>query len=134
MGIVILFRVRRAASILLLLTCLALVFASCKRSEPQPDYASIIEGTYTGTVTTGSATVSGTTNLVRFTNTKVDMHITAGTHTLNIYGITISSPVNDIYYLSYSVAGNTLDGNVQGDLLTYTLTSGTLNGTFTGSR
>ncbi|MCA1741330.1 MAG: hypothetical protein LC630_02430 [Bacteroidales bacterium] len=85
-------------------------------------------------MTTVSATVSGTTGLVRYTNSKVDMHITAGTHTLNIYGITISNSGNNIYYLSYSVAGNTLEGNVQGDLLTYTLTSGTLSGTFTGSR
>ncbi len=134
MGIVIPFRMRRAANILLLLTCLAMVHASCKRSEPQPDYASIIEGTYTGTVTTGSATVSGTTSLARYTNSKVDMHITAGTHTLNIYGIMITTSGNDLYYLSYSIAGNTLVGTVQGNLLTYTLTSGTLNGTFTGSR
>ncbi|MFO7619839.1 MAG: hypothetical protein R6W81_01055 [Bacteroidales bacterium] len=111
MGIVIPFRVRREAGILLLLTCLALMYSSCKKSEPQPDYASIIEGTYTGTVTTGSTTVSGTTNLVRYTSSKVDMHITAGTHTLNIYGITISSPVNDIYYLSYSVAVKCVAGN-----------------------
>jgi hypothetical protein len=125
---------RRASNILLLLTCLALVHASCKRSEPQPDYASIIEGTYTGTVTTGSSNVSGTTSLVRYTNSKVDMHIAAGTHTLNIYGIMITTSGNDLYYLSYSIAGNTLVGTVQGNLLTYTLASGTLNGTFTGSR
>lgn len=134
MGFVILFRVMRAVSILLLLTSLALVYSSCKKSEPQPDYASIIEGTYTGTVTTGSTNVSGTTELVRFTDTKVDMHITAGTHTLNIYGIMITTSGNDLYYLSYSLAGNTLVGTVQGNLLTYTLASGTLNGTFTGSR
>lgn len=134
MGIIIPFRVRRTAAILLFLTCFALVYSSCKKSEPQPDYASIIQGTYTGTVTTVSATASGTTGLVRYTNSKVDMHITAGTHTLNIYGITISNSGNNIYYLSYSVAGNTLEGNVQGDLLTYTLASGTLSGTFTGSR
>lgn len=134
MGIVIPFRVRRAAGILLLLACLTLVFASCKRREPQPDYARIIEGTYAGTVTTGTTTVSGTTELIRFTDTKVDMHITAGTRTLNILGVTVSNSGNDLYYLSYSIAGNTLDGNVQGDLLTYTLSSGTLDGTFTGSR
>ena len=134
MGIFIPFRVMRAVNILLLLTCLAMVYSSCKRSEPQPDYASIIEGTYIGTVTTGSTTVSGTTELVRFADTKVDMHITAGTHTLNIYGIMITTSGNDLYYLSYSLAGNTLVGTVQGNLLTYTLASLTLNGTFTGSR
>jgi uncharacterized Zn-binding protein involved in type VI secretion len=134
MGTVIPFRMRRAAAILLLLTCLALVFASCKKTEPEPDWASIIEGTYTGTVTTGSTTVSGTTSLVRYTSTKADMYIAAGSHTLNINGVRITSSGNDIYYLTYSLAGNTLAGNVNGDLLTYTLTSGTLNGTFTGSR
>lgn len=134
MGIIISFRMRRFFTITLLLAGFALAFTSCKRSEPQPDFASIIEGTYTGTVTTGSTIVSGTTELVRFTDTKVDMHITAGTHTLNIYGIMVTTSGNDLYYLSYSIAGNSLVGTVQGDLLTYTLTSGTLNGTFTGSR
>lgn len=134
MGIIIPFRVRRAAAILFLLACFALVNSSCKKSELQPDYASMIEGTYTGTVTTGSAAISGTTEMVRFTDTKVDMYITAGTHTLNIYGIMITTSGNDLYYLSYSIAGNTLVGTVQGNLLTYTLASGTLSGTFTGSR
>lgn len=134
MGTVILFRMMRTAIIILLLTCFILVFASCKKSEPQTDYAIIIAGTYTGTVTTATTTVSGTTEIVRFTDTKVDMHIAAGTRTLNIYGVRISNSGNDIYYLSYTLAGNTLDGTVQGNQLTYTLSSGTLNGTFTGSR
>ena len=134
MGTFIPFRMKLEVRLPLLLVCIAMAFTFCKRSEPQPDYASIIEGTYTGTVTTGSVSVAGTSELARFTDTKVDMHITAGTHTLDIYGILITTSGNDLYYLSYSVAGNTLAGTVQGNLLTYTLSSGTLNGTFTGSR
>jgi len=134
MGTFIPFRMKLEVRLPLLLVCIAMAFTFCKRSEPQPDYASIIEGTYTGTVTTGSVSVAGTSELARFTDTKVDMHITAGTHTLDIYGIMITTSGNDLYYLSYSVAGNTLAGTVQGNLLTYTLSSGTLNGTFTGSR
>ncbi|MFZ2285477.1 MAG: hypothetical protein WAV93_00680 [Bacteroidales bacterium] len=134
MGTFIPFRMKQAVTLPLLLACIAMAFTCCKRSEPQPDYARIIEGTYTGTVTTGSVSVAGTSGLVRFTDTKVDMHITAGTHTLDIYGIMITTSGNDLYYLSYSIAGNTLAGTVQGNLLTYTLSSGTLNGTFTGSR
>ena len=134
MGTFIPFRMKRAVRLPLLLVCIAMAFTFCKRSEPQPDYAGIIEGTYTGTVTTGSVSVAGTSELTRFTDTKVDMHIAAGTHTLDIYGILITTSGNDLYYLSYSIAGNTLAGTVQGNLLTYTLSSGTLNGTFTGSR
>lgn len=134
MGSFITFRMRRPALIILVNACIALALLSCMRKDPPPDYASIIEGTYTGTVTTSTATASGTTRLERFTDTKVDMHITAGTHSLNIYGIMITTSGNDLYYLSYSIAGNTLAGTVQGNLLTYTLSSGTLNGTFTGTR
>ncbi|MDZ7633819.1 MAG: hypothetical protein U5L72_05040 [Bacteroidales bacterium] len=83
---------------------------SCSRKEPQTDYATIISGLYTGTVTTGSTTVAGTTELVRFTDTKADMHITAGSRNLDIYGVRISNSGNDIYYLSYSLAGNTSTG------------------------
>jgi hypothetical protein len=116
------------------LTCFILIFATCDKNENGTDYAAIIEGTYTGTVITGTSAVPGTTEIVRFTDTKADMHIAAGTHTLNIYGIRITSSGNDVYYLSYAIAGNTLDGNVEGNLLTYTLSSGTLDGTFTGLR
>jgi hypothetical protein len=62
------------------------------------------------------------------------VYITAGTHTLDIYGVRISNSGDDIYYLSYTIVGNTLEGNVEGNQLTYTLTSGALNGTFTGTR
>lgn len=134
MGAFIPLRMIRAVIKFLLLTCLILIFASCDKNESGTDYAAIIEGTYTGTVITGTSAVPGTTEIVRFTDTKVDMHITAGTHTLNIYGIRITSSGNDVYYLSYAIAGNTLDGNVEGNLLTYTLSSGTLDGTFTGLR
>lgn len=118
----------------LMVTCFILILASCDKNGSGTDYAAIIEGTYTGTVITGTSSVPGTTEIVRFTDTKVDMHIAAGTHTLNIYGIRITSSGNDVYNLSYTIAGNTLDGNVEGNLLTYTLSSGTLDGTFTGLR
>ena len=125
---------RRATIFSLLLACAAMGLTACDNNEPQDDYASIISGIYTGTVTTGSTTVPGTTELVRFTDTKADMHITAGSRNLDIYGVRISNSGDDVYYLSYSIVGNTLEGNVEGNQLTYTLTSGALDGTFTGTR
>jgi hypothetical protein len=125
---------RGALILSLLLAGVAMGLSSCDGDDPQDDYASVIEGTYYGTVTTGSTTVPGTTELVRFTDVKVDVHISAGSRTLDIYGVKISNSGDDIYNLSYSIVGNTMDGSVEGNQLTYTLTSGALNGTFTGTR
>jgi len=125
---------RGALILSLLLAGVAMGLSSCDGDDPQDDYASVIEGTYYGTVTTGSTTVPGTTELVRFTDVKVDVHISAGSRTLDIYGVKINNSGDDIYNLSYSIVGNTMDGSVEGNQLTYTLTSGALNGTFTGTR
>ncbi len=111
----------------------AIAIISCNGDDPQ-DYAGIIEGTYTGTVTTATATTSGITIITKRSETRVDMDITAGSHSLNIPGIKVSSADNNIYTLSFSVAGNSLAGEVEGNNLTYTLSSGTLDGTFTGTR
>jgi hypothetical protein len=62
------------------------------------------------------------------------MDITAGSHNLTIPGIKVSSVEDNVYTLSFSVAGNSLAGEVEGNNLTYTLSSGTLDGTFTGTR
>lgn len=134
MGTFVSFRMRGALILSLLLAGVAMGLSSCDGDDPQDDYASVIEGTYYGTVTTGSTTVPGTTELVRFTDVKVDVHISAGSRTLDIYGVKINNSGDDIYNLSYSIVGNTMDGSVEGNQLTYTLTSGALNGTFTGTR
>jgi hypothetical protein len=134
MGTLFPLRIKGALLLAILPALVTLACTSCTGDESQPNYGEIIEGTYSGTVTTGAANVSGITEVVRFTDTKVDLHITAGSHTLDIPGVRITSYGDDIYYLSYSIVGNTLDGNIDGDQLTYTLTSGALNGTFNGTR
>jgi hypothetical protein len=107
---------------------------SCNQDEPTPDYGSIISGTYNGTVTTGSGTTAGVTTITKRSETRVDMAITAGSHSLDIPGVRVSSAEDDVYTLSFSFSGNSLAGEVEGNNLTYTLSSGTLNGTFTGTR
>ncbi len=127
-------RIKRALLLAILPVLVTLACNSCAGGESQPDYGDIIEGTYSGVVTTGSTNVQGITVIARFTDTRVDLHITAGSRTLDIPGVRISNYGDDIYYLSYSIVGNTLEGNVNGDQLTYTLTSGALDGTFNGTR
>jgi hypothetical protein len=125
---------KKAHTLFIFLAIVSIVLLSCGRKEPQPDYAGIIAGTYIGTVTTASGTTSGSSALTRRSETKVDMAIIAGSHSLDIYGVTVSSVKDNIYDLSYAIAGNSLDGKVEGNTLTYTLSSGTLDGTFIGTR
>jgi len=134
MGTLVPLRIKRVLLLAVLPAWVTLAFTSCTWDESQPDYGEIIEGTYSGTVTTGSVNVPGITEVVRYTDTRVDLHITAGSRTLDIPGVRISNNGDDIYYLSYSIVGNTLEGNVSGNQLTYTLASGALDGTFTGTR
>jgi hypothetical protein len=117
----------------ILSTVIIMTFISCNGNDPQPDYASIIAGTYTGTVTTESGTTAGVTIITKRSEAKVDMDITAGSHSLVIPGIKVRVE-NNVYTLSFSVVGNSLAGEVEGNNLTYTLSSGTLDGTFIGTR
>ena len=118
----------------ILSTVIILTFMSCNGNDPQPDYASIIAGTYTGTVTTETGSTAGVTIITKRSEAKVDMDITAGSHNLTIPGIKVSSVEDNVYTLSFSVVGNSLAGEVEGNNLTYTLSSGTLDGTFIGTR
>jgi hypothetical protein len=85
-------------------------------------------------VTTGSGSTAGITTITKRSETRVDMDITAGSHSLNIPGIKVSSVEDNVYTLSFSVAGNSLAGEAEGNSLTYTLSSGILDGTFAGTR
>ena len=125
---------KKALTWFILATVAAIAIISCKGDDPQGDYASIIAGTYTGTVTTASGNTAGITIITKRSETRVDMDITAGSHNLDIPGIKVSSVEENVYTLSFSVSGNSLAGEVEGNNLTYTLSSGTLDGTFTGTR
>ena len=125
---------RKALILLIILAFVLSTLTSCDRDDPQADYAGIIAGTYTGTVTTETGSVAGITTITKRSETRVDMDITAGSHSLTIPGIQVSSVEDNVYTLSFTITGNSLAGEVEGNILTYTLTSGTLDGTFTGTR
>jgi hypothetical protein len=125
---------KKMRTLVMFLAVASAALTSCGGDESQADYASMITGTYIGTVTTGSGSTAGTSEIVRRSDTKIDMNIIAGTHTLSIPGVGVSRVADNIFDLSFSLAGNTLDGRVEGNKLTYTLSSGDLNGTFTGTK
>ena len=124
----------KARTLLIFFAVASTLLTSCGGDNSQQDYASLITGTYIGTVTSGSGTTAGSSELVKRSETKVDMDIIAGSHTLSIPGIRVTRVGYNIYDLSCTISGNSLDGKVEGNKLTYTLSSGALNGTFTGTR
>jgi hypothetical protein len=125
---------RKAQILLIILAFVLSTLTSCDRDDPQADYAGIIAGTYTGTVTTETGSVAGITTITKRSETRVDMDITAGSHSLTIPGIQVSSIEDNVYTLSFTITGNSLAGEVEGNILTYTLASGVLTGTFAGTR
>ncbi len=125
---------RKAQILLIILAFVLTTLTSCNGDDPQADYGGIIAGTYTGTVTTGTGTAAGITTITKRSETRVDMDITAGSHSLTIPVIKVSSVEDNVYTLSFAITDKSLAGEVEGNTLTYTLASGVLTGTFTGTR
>ncbi|MGB8359019.1 MAG: hypothetical protein WCD55_10445 [Bacteroidales bacterium] len=127
-------KMKKMRTLLIFFAVCAAALTSCGGDKSQRDYASMITGTYIGTVTTGSGTTAGSSEIVRRSDTRIDMNIIAGSHSLSIPAVTVSRVADNIYDLSFTLSGNSLDGRVEGNILTYTLSSGELNGTFTGTK
>jgi len=118
-------------SLLLLIS----IVSGCSKDDSDEDYASVISGLYTGTVTyTGVGTVPGSCELTRSSNTKVDLVITIQTNTIPFDGITVSSSSGGKYNLSYTDPSGSLTGTVDGSKLDWTLTAGSYEIIFTGTK
>ncbi|MDY0100323.1 MAG: hypothetical protein RBR81_14100 [Bacteroidales bacterium] len=109
--------------------------SGCSKDDSDEDYASDITGLYTGTVTyTGTGTVPASCELTKSSNTKVDLVITIQTNTIPFDGINISSSSGGRYSLSYSDPSGSLTGTVDGNKLDWTLTAGSYEIIFTGTK
>ena len=114
---------------------LLMLTSSCEKDENLPDYASEIAGTYDGTVTlVGTGTVSASSTFTRSSNTKVDLIVTIGSNNISLDGIDITSSGGNIYNLSYSDSSGSFQGKVEGNVLTWTLTAGSIVETFSGTK
>lgn len=113
---------------------MASVFA-CEKDESGPDLASAVTGTYSGTITViGTGSAAGVCVISRSSDTKVSMKITISTTTATLPGIVVSSLGTDSYDLSLTDSSGTFDGNVNGNVLSWTLTGGGYVETFSGTR
>jgi hypothetical protein len=130
--------VKKSRTWIYTLTVLALlltVVTGCTKDNSSPDYASKIAGTYNGTITVvGTGSASASSKLSRNTDTKVDLLVTIGASPVSLNGITVSNSSGNSYTLSFSDNSGSFTGTVQGNTLSWTITSGSVVDVFTGTR
>jgi hypothetical protein len=128
-------QIRNFLNLLVILGLLSTVITSCTKKDDNPDLASIIAGSYNGTVTaSGIGSAAGTTTIVRVNETRVNLVIVIGASSIPVTGVDVSNPSTNTYNLSYSQSGETLSGTVTGNTFIWTLTSGTDVIVFSGTR
>ncbi len=119
-----------------LLCFLALLFSviSCSKDENPAGFADKVVGTYLGTMYRGAAPLSCTSQIIKTTAAKVKLIIIIGGSSFTFGEIAVMNAANNTYILSYSDQSGNLDGKVDGNTLTYSISSGVLNSVFTGTR
>ena len=115
---------------------IAILFSvlSCKKEESQPSYADAVAGTYHGTTYYGANHLSCTTTITKTADTKVGLTSTINGSSFSFGEIAVIKTGDNTYNLSLSDQSGYLDGTVTGNTLTYSITSGVRNSTFTGAR
>lgn len=124
----------------LMLIGLILMFATgCDKeensSDDATDYASIIEGTYSGTIiVVGQGSAPASSTLTRRKDDVVDLEIEINSNSIPLRGIDVSSSEDDVYDLEYSDPSGTFIGKVDGNKLTYTISTDDITETFSGTK
>lgn len=99
---------------------------SCKKDEGTIDYASMVVGTYSGTVSyNGAASSAASSTLSRVSERTVNLVIIIGTTSIPLDGIVVAASTNNAYSLSYVDSSGSFTGAMNGNKLDWTLTAGT---------
>ena len=107
---------------------------SCNKDENPAGYADKVVGTYHGTMSHGADNLSCTSEIIKTADTKVKLTIIIGVSSFTFGEIAVMNAANNTYILSFSDQSGYLDGKVDGNKLTYSISSGVLNDMFTGTR
>jgi hypothetical protein len=112
-----------------------------EKDEILPDYSGKIVGSYNGTATlVGTGTLPATSTLTKRSEQVVDLSCKIGSESTNLTGIGISISKGDsisngdIYNLKYTDSSGSFTGKVEGNKLTWTITSGIFKETFYGTK
>ena len=114
----------------------ALLFSvtSCNKDENPSSLADKVVGTYHGITSFGTAQLSCTSIISKASDTMVVLTIDFNGSSFIFAEIAVFNAGNDTYTLSYSDQSGFIDGKVEGNTLTYTVSSGVLSTVFTGTR
>jgi hypothetical protein len=123
--------------ILFITIFILMICSGCKKSSttPSTDYASNAAGLYSGTfVVAGIGQVPGTCEVIKVSNTSVNLKVTAGGQPSTSPGINLSDGGNGKINLSYSDSNGTITGTVENKSLTLTIVSAGTQMTFSGTK
>jgi hypothetical protein len=114
----------------------ALLFSviSCKKDENPPSLADKVVGTYHGTTSFGTAQIPCISIIIKTGDAMVELKISFNGSSFTFAEIAVNNAGNNTYLLSYSDPSGYLDGKVDGNTLTYTVSSGVLSSVFNGTR
>ena len=126
----------RQKQILYLATIILMIFFGCKKSSTSPDLATPSSGTYSGTwVVVGTGSTYGTVQVVKVSNTSVNLIMTAGgTNLPTIPGAKLTDAGSGTKNVSYTDSSGTLTGTITGNTISITLVAGSIQETFTGTK
>ncbi|MGD0581622.1 MAG: hypothetical protein ABR974_01610 [Bacteroidales bacterium] len=120
---------------LIIIGLLSSELTSCKKDSNSNDFAGVIAGTYTGTITaTGIGTTSSSTAITRVNDTIINFAVTVSGSSRPFSGIAVSNPSANTYSLTLSDSGGSLTGTEAGNTLNWTFTSGSETDVFTGTK
>ena len=117
--------------------CLLVLFFSvigCSKVETPAGYADRVVGTYYGTMSHGAQHIACTSKIEKSTETKIRLTITMNQFYYIFGGIDVKNSGDNSYTLYYSDPSGDLSGKVEGNELTYSISSGVLNDLFFGIR
>jgi hypothetical protein len=127
---------KKSLKLIVLLLIIGSLTALCSCKKDDIDYASVIAGSYSGTVTiTGTGSAACTCTLERTGNTEVTFKAQMGSSsTPDLSGIDVSCDNNNVYTLTYSDNSGSLNGIVENNRLTWTIIAGSITENFSGTR
>jgi|WetSurMetagenome_2_1015567.scaffolds.fasta_scaffold29413_1 hypothetical protein len=116
------------------LIALLLLVVSCSKDETSTGLADKVTGTYNGITTYGTTHLDCITKITKASDTKVRMSVVYEGANFLFGEIAVINAGNDKYLLSFSDQSGSIDGVVEGNTLTYSISNGVLNTLFTGTR
>jgi len=123
------------AQLFFLTAVLMLICFGCSNDDDSVDLASGVEGFYSGSWRVSGYNRSGTCEVIRVSDTKVTLEMEIlGVGIPEMPDVKLSDGGNGTINLKYTDSSGNLDGKIQGESITISITDGSTSLSFSGTR